>query len=1277
MLNNRTLGLLAGAIAIVLIATLVMISQKPNVVSLKLVNVTESSATLAFVTSRPEKVVAFASESDNIGMFGNKMKYYDVRDMEEETLKSNTPRFTHFIKLADLKPETTYYYGLKSNGGVYKEKGYSFTTPSVQENITTPDIVYGIVKQGDEAMVTDGVVVLTKISKDQTSQAVGGIITSNGSYSVDVSGLLQEDMKTDFTSLDADILESIEVWGVVGKEVKKVKIVAEADKDQPVDNIRLDKGEKLAMADSNLMQEVRAGVDDGFQNGREDTKPSAAVSVGQFPYNSTYSDACEDEIGEGEENVVIFPDILPADETECQAIVTFMKVNKVTEFGFSKQSQPINDAVYNYYFKCVGDSKSYYFQFSINETNPFTGSSGLMAEASKTCLKPFANSQVQYALQNCYPEDTSSEIIFWSPNSDGGLPTECYAYSERKLKDALLEHGIKSLAHADNQPTTAVSYNFICEGTDEVRGYRQTGFNTADGYLLLPAEDKKRIVQEAIVAIGNLCAGGLPSVVNSRGNIDEVENDSTAPPTTSGAETEDNCEEIPNPQEQAACIASSQSETEVTENSNVTAEIWQTYFIPCGVGDTPWLKQNTQEKQPIGFYVSALSESEAQAIGNTICEAVYNDDNTLFSPNDGTWVSQYVKEGFYAGESRIQYFLHIRCQDKDGNELYEYKEDVGLIHNDAESQNIISTIEIQKANCDPYLEEWTPQPVESSKTETIQMSNSPDSDDPTKCTLELPSGPIILSGGNIPTSLKDDPLFIEYFQSKNHVQTILDQINESYENSESTETDPMYSIYGFNYTDIPDYVVFKYCDSDGYLQNLGQVMVGITNDSKSISTVLTLTSSKTNNFGTCINDCKTKGAEYLSTDLQNIGINYAPADIIVDQETSTCVVNDFVGGIEGGTLNYYIQCPDGIDNIFPNENGVDLKDPDNEILMTNAFEVKLQVGLVSKLNLYYEQCSVSCSQPCNIVWRKYDSQNGLMQFTNSTSTEQNAPKIEFACYLETEVTSNTGENLRENLFTSAKAQNTQTLDAGIYEITGTNISNKNYTVDSESQIKFFYDLNNNGLFDPGETILTDEEAQNVQVTIKKVSDIQSYNLNQGWNLVSIPMLIDGEGSSGVKKASQLVEELNTQGADVTHVVTYRDGDFVVFSRRTDNKGDIKTYGNDFTILPGEAYFLKNYKDATVTLKGNKVEGALDVLVNPGWNLVSVYNESKDSYTGFEVLDQMNEQGVDAEVLSKWDGLYTNIVSKGGVKYGNDFTVLPTSGYWVQNTGEAKKTYTPK
>lgn len=248
-----------------------------------------------------------------------------------------------------------------------------------------------------------------------------------------------------------------------------------------------------------------------------------------------------------------------------------------------------------------------------------------------------------------------------------------------------------------------------------------------------------------------------------------------------------------------------------------------------------------------------------------------------------------------------------------------------------------------------------------------------------------------------------------------------------------------------------------------------------------------------------------------------------------------------------------------------------------------------------------------------------------------------------------------------------------TLEPGVYEVNNDDITTKEISIVEGKGITYFFDKNKNGIKEDSEPYYFGS-IYSLDVKFKKLMDVQTYKLKQGWNLIAMPMLMRGEETSQIQKASEFLAKLNSNGAGVTHISTYRANQFILYSAREDAEGVVSFYGEDFNILPGEAYYVKSLADNTITLKGNKVEGSQEILIGNGWNLVNIYNSEKESYKGFDVLRALNQGNISSDTMSDYqDGMYRNIVIKDSIEYGNDFTVYPYSGYWlrVQDKGTGR------
>jgi len=238
-----------------------------------------------------------------------------------------------------------------------------------------------------------------------------------------------------------------------------------------------------------------------------------------------------------------------------------------------------------------------------------------------------------------------------------------------------------------------------------------------------------------------------------------------------------------------------------------------------------------------------------------------------------------------------------------------------------------------------------------------------------------------------------------------------------------------------------------------------------------------------------------------------------------------------------------------------------------------------------------------------------------------------------------------------------------TLPGGAYKMKVASTSEQTYFVKTDdTHIVFFEDDNANGKLDDEETLLSPYEVEaEYKVSYEKVSDSFELSLQEGFNLVSFPVIFKNDKDQEIRKASELIEFLNSGGINITGITAYRGGKFVPYVLR-DGKG----FGDDFNILPGEGYFLMSHSNGKFVFPGIKIKDSLEIQLYEGWNLVNIYNSNKANYSGFDVLKQMNSQSINAVAISKWeDSRYYTVASQNGKDYGNDFKVYPTRGYFVR------------
>ncbi|MBN2015684.1 N-acetylmuramoyl-L-alanine amidase [Candidatus Dojkabacteria bacterium] len=201
----------------------------------------------------------------------------------------------------------------------------------------------------------------------------------------------------------------------------------------------------------------------------------------------------------------------------------------------------------------------------------------------------------------------------------------------------------------------------------------------------------------------------------------------------------------------------------------------------------------------------------------------------------------------------------------------------------------------------------------------------------------------------------------------------------------------------------------------------------------------------------------------------------------------------------------------------------------------------------------------------------------------------------------------------------------------------------------------YWDWNNNGEMDPMETEVKISSLEKV-----KISNGVFINLDVGWNIISIPNYTKIEEGSNVGDAKSLLENINDQGVYATHVATYFGGRWYVYSQRNGI-----SFSNNFSIIPGQGYFIKVYNAGKVMFKGAEIEESLPIEFERGWNLVSIVSPETE-YTSDSLLDAINGDGIKADTITRWDnGRYENFIKENDIPYGNDFKIFEVGGYFIR------------
>ncbi len=259
---------------------------------------------------------------------------------------------------------------------------------------------------------------------------------------------------------------------------------------------------------------------------------------------------------------------------------------------------------------------------------------------------------------------------------------------------------------------------------------------------------------------------------------------------------------------------------------------------------------------------------------------------------------------------------------------------------------------------------------------------------------------------------------------------------------------------------------------------------------------------------------------------------------------------------------------------------------------------------------------------------------------------------------------NPGTLLPRNLISPVNAQvvlgvsdssGVELSSTGKYNITSGNTSVKEFKVmdlvNGKARIVFFEDKNANGIRDTGEEDITTP----VEVKIEKTSDISRFELNEGWNLVAYEY-------TEARTAKDLLANISSNGGYATHVATYRQGGWVMYSERGE-----KSFGTNFNLIPGEGYFVKVIKSGKLSFEGKKIASNQPYRLSNGWNLLSFRLDP--ALKASKLIDAINlNTPVSSDVVTRYvSGKYENVVKDKDTVYGSDFDIEENKGYFVRVT----------
>jgi hypothetical protein len=196
--------LLLAPIAIMILGVLILLfsyvtEKDVKIVSMKVTNVSENSATVTWLSKTKDKGVVVVSENNDFGVLTSfsKAHYYDERDQVSGTM---TDRYTHQVKVTGLNPETKYYFrvteGLKLTEYAYP----ALETAPTLNALVTPDPSYGSIKTGD---LGDDVLIYSRFKGSTLGSSV---VETNGSFSLDKTNYRTQTLDGRETYKDGDII---------------------------------------------------------------------------------------------------------------------------------------------------------------------------------------------------------------------------------------------------------------------------------------------------------------------------------------------------------------------------------------------------------------------------------------------------------------------------------------------------------------------------------------------------------------------------------------------------------------------------------------------------------------------------------------------------------------------------------------------------------------------------------------------------------------------------------------------------------------------------------------------------------------------------------------------------------------------------------------------------------------------------------------------------------------------------------------------------------------
>jgi hypothetical protein len=231
--------------------------------------------------------------------------------------------------------------------------------------------------------------------------------------------------------------------------------------------------------------------------------------------------------------------------------------------------------------------------------------------------------------------------------------------------------------------------------------------------------------------------------------------------------------------------------------------------------------------------------------------------------------------------------------------------------------------------------------------------------------------------------------------------------------------------------------------------------------------------------------------------------------------------------------------------------------------------------------------------------------------------------------------------------------------SGYFTLSDKNASQSYQYYIDENVSTIYIDENLNGIFDEGEEVI-DRDSLSLN------EEALQYSLQEGWNLISIPML-----DTNYSDSSFIAQDILDAGATVVHVAKFTSGKFIIDSYRA---GEVNI-SNKFNLTPGEGIFVFTNIRKTMEIKGKRITSPNPIVLENGWNLVGF--SGYDSLTTDSVFDSANAKNLQLTTISQFEnGIYSSVVQDEDTRFGNSFNIVDKRGYFIRVESFDEQLFTP-